>query len=515
MKTARTSLAAITLLSLAGTANAQLFVQGFLHTTSDSASITVDPGNPRKRLVRFDDNLGRCDVRLMSGSGGSLTILPEPIMATAGARLEVENVGVDGVVRGSSSMLSHGDGSATLFFDLSGIGATGMTIVEYDENGYVVANDWHGGPFVGKDVLPNFVCPDGSAPTISVGKYWSYTFGKWIYYWMWACAGGGDYTGSQVNKMVVVTPDVPVSGDPGADTDVLRIGGSNLPEFDLVNTSIGTLGVMSAGIGGVIVTEECLPGLPTCQPQERRLRVGNLGSSGEDGVEIVLNPRSQHTSISSKKTGYNLKECTKFHDDEGGEMLRVNRDSASPADDQHYLMDMSGIGVSEFVVTFNGPGGEPLASHLYNTGGGNPAGPVLNGNCGSLFPEIWEWDSINKAWVFKGCDTAVWMAKIAPGLPEFGPVGSISIAPLGMGDHRLSRYSLTSSADAGEIIIDAVVQTPYCPSDFDGSGFVDLEDYSAFVAAFEEGTSDADFDGSGFVDLDDFTAFVLAFEEGC
>lgn len=54
-----------------------------------------------------------------------------------------------------------------------------------------------------------------------------------------------------------------------------------------------------------------------------------------------------------------------------------------------------------------------------------------------------------------------------------------------------------------------------CPADFDCSGFVDTDDFTAFVLAFEEGTDNADFDASGFVDTDDFTAFVLAFEAGC
>ncbi|MCC6425950.1 MAG: PQQ-dependent sugar dehydrogenase [Phycisphaerales bacterium] len=54
-----------------------------------------------------------------------------------------------------------------------------------------------------------------------------------------------------------------------------------------------------------------------------------------------------------------------------------------------------------------------------------------------------------------------------------------------------------------------------CFADFDTSGFVDLDDYIAFVHAFELGGDDADFDGSGFVDLDDFIAFVHAFEAGC
>ncbi|HLO42412.1 MAG TPA: M12 family metallo-peptidase [Phycisphaerales bacterium] len=54
-----------------------------------------------------------------------------------------------------------------------------------------------------------------------------------------------------------------------------------------------------------------------------------------------------------------------------------------------------------------------------------------------------------------------------------------------------------------------------CRADFDGTGFVDTDDFTAFVLAFEEGTDNADFDGTGFVDTDDFTAFVLAFESGC
>ncbi|MCC6426426.1 MAG: hypothetical protein IT435_06360 [Phycisphaerales bacterium] len=55
----------------------------------------------------------------------------------------------------------------------------------------------------------------------------------------------------------------------------------------------------------------------------------------------------------------------------------------------------------------------------------------------------------------------------------------------------------------------------WCKADFDRSGFVDFEDYDAFVEAFELGTEDADFDGSGFVDVEDFNAFVLQFEAGC
>lgn len=54
-----------------------------------------------------------------------------------------------------------------------------------------------------------------------------------------------------------------------------------------------------------------------------------------------------------------------------------------------------------------------------------------------------------------------------------------------------------------------------CKADFDLSGFVDFDDYTAFVGAFEAGGDAADFDGTGFVDFDDFILFVEAFEGGC
>ncbi len=61
----------------------------------------------------------------------------------------------------------------------------------------------------------------------------------------------------------------------------------------------------------------------------------------------------------------------------------------------------------------------------------------------------------------------------------------------------------------------ASVYVSIVTADFDGTGFVDIEDYNTFVLAFEAGDQSADFDGSGFVDVEDFNAFVIAFELGC
>ncbi len=55
---------------------------------------------------------------------------------------------------------------------------------------------------------------------------------------------------------------------------------------------------------------------------------------------------------------------------------------------------------------------------------------------------------------------------------------------------------------------------PRQPADFNGDGFIDIEDFTAFVQAFEAGDDLADFDGTGFVDTEDYDAFVRAFEQG-
>jgi hypothetical protein len=64
------------------------------------------------------------------------------------------------------------------------------------------------------------------------------------------------------------------------------------------------------------------------------------------------------------------------------------------------------------------------------------------------------------------------------------------------------------------------------PADFDGSGFVDSDDFILYADQFALGcdgpgspdpacVKSADFDGSGFVDSDDFILYVQRFSNGC
>ena len=60
-----------------------------------------------------------------------------------------------------------------------------------------------------------------------------------------------------------------------------------------------------------------------------------------------------------------------------------------------------------------------------------------------------------------------------------------------------------------------IVDSIFCPSDFDHDGFVTGDDFDGYVAAFELGLSSADFNGDNFADFFDYDAFVTAFEAGC
>ncbi len=89
---------------------------------------------------------------------------------------------------------------------------------------------------------------------------------------------------------------------------------------------------------------------------------------------------------------------------------------------------------------------------------------------------------------------------------------TLSVAGIGASDGGDYTCVVSSACDSVE---SAQAHLWECAADIDCSGFVDLEDFGAFVDLFVEGGDAADFDLTGFVDHEDFDAFVLAFELGC
>ncbi len=90
---------------------------------------------------------------------------------------------------------------------------------------------------------------------------------------------------------------------------------------------------------------------------------------------------------------------------------------------------------------------------------------------------------------------------------------SLTIANAGAGDTGL--YDVVVSNSCGSTTSDGADVYIYCLSDFDGNGFVNGDDFDAFVFEFYWGNAAADIDGNTFVNGDDFDLFVQAFEAGC
>lgn len=90
---------------------------------------------------------------------------------------------------------------------------------------------------------------------------------------------------------------------------------------------------------------------------------------------------------------------------------------------------------------------------------------------------------------------------------------SYTIAAAGLADE--GAYSVQVSNGCGSVASGNAILTVVCLADFDGTGFVDFDDYIKFVQMFELGDDSADVDGSGFVDFDDFIFYVGLFEAGC
>ncbi len=124
----------------------------------------------------------------------------------------------------------------------------------------------------------------------------------------------------------------------------------------------------------------------------------------------------------------------------------------------------------------------------------------LNSGTWGHFQIVCDWGARNTVFYLNNQEIGRqgWHANPSPG------IGGFMISSV------MSGYSDVAGIDSVVISTNAP-----CPADFDGSGFVDTDDYDFFVITFEAGLDMADFDGSGFVDTDDFDAFVRAFELGC
>jgi hypothetical protein len=280
------------------------------------------------------------------------------------------------------------------------------------------------------------------------------------------------------------------------------------------------------GTGQALLSEQCDEPLG-CTPEERRLHADNLGSSGEDGVGIDIDPGVGGLAVGLAKgpccRGHVI--IMKLYDDEGREQ-RISRTQIDEVDPIEELdADFSTLGATGFRLTlFDDSGvviGPPTGTEFI---GGGPK-PVFTNRCPVGQIEWWinEGTSNNPVWVFNGCIGGYDFV-----LPGYGPVlnvDSFSVEPIGMTSSvgRLTQCTVTSDDSEG-IIVAGVYLTPAASGcacgDLDRNGGpVDLNDFATFAtcyglaapllpgcdaAAFEC----SDLDGNGLVNLGDFATFA-------
>ncbi len=511
MKTSMMTLTCLAVASLAGTAHAQSSVEyasGLRHEALGGAQL--GPVNGRRLPVH---NLGSSgedgvEVKLFSDYGGTAAVDVNPLLHTPGAELRIKYRGWDGLIYGTHRLVSHGDGTGTEVFDFSGLGAATIHVERFDATGTLVSDEHLPGPIIAIETVPDWFCDDGSTPEYWQG--WTQGCPTCPLVWMtgWICPNSGTVHAFDQMRLKV-TPDLPVGAPSLPGTESMMITAKGVPSIDVSEASITTFGVQSWGLGQAVLEEEC-DGGGGCPTELRRLKSSGIGSSGNDGVSVAFGPGNGATTITLArgKGGWDLKSNPKFYDDEGTEILRVIR-SQDPGTGQPTMgLDFSGMGAIGSIVTYFDPNGNPLGNGFvinYDP----TIGVVL---CPQGSREVWEQGADN-LWHFVGCTTINNM--VLPDGTTIGPVASMSFEPVGGEFHRVAGCTVTGSDVCGDIIVQTLSSEPECYADFDHTGFVDLEDFFAFVHAFEEGTDNADFDHSGFVDLEDYFAFVHAFEQGC
>jgi photosystem II stability/assembly factor-like uncharacterized protein len=177
--------------------------------------------------------------------------------------------------------------------------------------------------------------------------------------------------------------------------------------------------------------------------------------------------------------------------------------------------------ISDVVISPTGPGTAYVS--YYNTTGGriykttnfgvnwtNVTGTLASGVAAQALAVDWDWPGAPGLFVGAGSGVYVSLDNGTTWVKDGADLPNVNVQDLTI--DRARRTIAAGTYGRGTWRSD--LPSP-CPADFDGSGFVDGDDFDAFVAAFEAGDVSADFDGSGFVDGDDFDAFVQQFETGC
>jgi len=476
-RVSRIALEAIVCAVLASGVRAEdAYVSGLLHQSLGDAQLGAVTG--RTLAVSNIGSSGEdgVEIRLDSAFGGDAAVDLATLLATPGAECRIRPRGWDGLIYGNHRIVSNGDGTATIMFDFSGMGATEVNVVEYDENGLVIYDVTTSGPSVNKEWVPNYTCPDGS-PAVPMGG-WRRVCPTcpWFYWIGWACPDGSTYT-YENQQRVIVTPTLP-SGTPDLPgVEALSITASGVPELAVSSADLGTFGVQCWGLGQAQVSEQC--DAPPCTPEQLLLAVDNLGSSGQDGVSLNYGPNAGGQARIGRCPGCPPGHVIimKLYDEDGGETFRATHTQDPGTGDVELTVDSSGLGAAETTANFYDSSDALLQAIVIDNISG-----ISMPLCPAGYTAQWIWNGFKH--IFVGCSMATDF--VLPDGSVVTGVAYVEFEPVAPLNHRRSIGLEVTSDDPNGITVSDVAVTPFAAGDLDCDGAVNNSDIPAFVMALTD-----------------------------
>lgn len=488
------------LVAMAAAQPAGVYSGGILHTPLGGVS---DMSSVERRVTACcigSSGQDGVEVRAASlwGSGAGVDLSP---LALGNGEIRIRIRGWDGTIKGTVRVAANPDGTISNEVDFTGSGAIACREQTFDELGHLLTDVTTPGPTWDSPSVP--VCPPPSVPTV-----WWTSYGQWV----WGCGVGLNAHGDPYPYARTVTP-IFALGTPGIDgVESLLVTGTDIGPINVVDAELGTFGVSSWGVGGAILDEVCGGASEPCPKEERILVASNIGSSGQDGVEVDFGPDAGSVSLRSKR----CPDCPpghvtlmKFYDEVGRVMLSAGNSEEPASGASTISPDFSAIGADQYQLELLDDGGGVLYSGLQISGVAIAYLPL----CPEGSYPTWAW--IAGHWYFTGC--RYWMDFVLPTGEVISNVAEARLTPIGATSAGTPRQCVVT--DTGTITIDQVSVTPRCPGDLNGDNTVDLTDLSILLSHFGTaggaGLSDGDLTGDGAVDLSDLAALLAGFGTVC
>ena len=354
-------MAAVLAACAGGVSAVPILYSGSQHTAIGSATIT--PSSDGRRLAVH--NLGSSgndgvEISLRSAFGGGVTYNSTDIPNAPGAMCRTKYKGWDGTIKGVRTTTAQAGGTMRHMLDYTGAGAVSVTVVVIDGTGHELSNTTFLGPVATVEMAPP-PCPPGSQ--------WGWA--KWYDFWY----GGTHYLGNFCNDpihpiwRVVVTPHFAPGTNPDLRLDSMRVEASGMAELNLSDPSFAARESSAVSISEIVVSkptitgkgqaqlhEQCDDGTDCTNPALRKLVASNIGSSGQDGVEVKWRTPTAATSGSFscdelfQGTGQ-IDASVRYMLGLRGSALHISGGVAGSVGSAQVFPDFSSLGSTEYLVT--------------------------------------------------------------------------------------------------------------------------------------------------------------------